>query len=114
MNESEQLLDEGKETVDADFRLHPAIAQATGNRYFVEFMAYLSQTVIPRTGINAASSGTEAQLRYLRRIDHEHEETHKATESQNATAASNAMQMHLSASAALKHRKQMWRSFASD
>jgi GntR family transcriptional regulator, transcriptional repressor for pyruvate dehydrogenase complex len=99
LNEFEQLLNEGKETVDADFRFHLAIAQATGNRYFVEFMAYLGQTVIPRTRINTASLGAETQLRYLRRVHHEHEEIHKAIESQNAAAASNAMQMHLNNSA---------------
>ncbi|SHI17396.1 FadR/GntR family transcriptional regulator [Pollutimonas bauzanensis] len=99
LREFKQLLGEGKETVDADFRFHLAIAQATGNRYFVEFMSYLGQTVIPRTRINTASLGKETQMRYLERVHHEHEEIYQAIALQNPLAASGAMHMHLSKSA---------------
>jgi DNA-binding FadR family transcriptional regulator len=93
------LLDEGKETIDADFRFHLAIAQATGNRYFVEFMSYLGQTVIPRTRVNTATLGRETQARYLERVHYEHEEIVRAIETQNPLVASSAMQMHLNNSA---------------
>jgi len=99
LNEFRALLEAGKETVDADFRFHLAIAQATGNRYFVEFMSYLGQTVIPRTRINTASLGKETQARYLERVHYEHEEIARAIAMQNAVVASSAMQLHLNNSA---------------
>lgn len=99
LQEFKQLLDQGKETVDADFRFHLAISQATGNRYFTEFMSYLGQTVIPRTRINTALLGKETQRRYLERVHYEHEEIYKAIRLQNSLVASSAMQMHLNNSA---------------
>src|SRR3546814_7315906 len=99
LREFKQMLDANQETVDADFRFHLAIAQATGNRYFVEFMSYLGQTVIPRTRINTASLGKETQRRYLERVHYEHEEIYKAIRLQNPLVASSAMQMHLNNSA---------------
>ncbi|NYT38246.1 FadR family transcriptional regulator [Allopusillimonas soli] len=99
LREFRALLEAGKETVDADFRFHLAIAQATGNRYFVEFMSYLGQTVIPRTRINTASLGKETQARYLERVHYEHEEIARAIAMQNAVVASSAMQLHLNNSA---------------
>ena len=92
-------LDAGLDTVDLDFRFHLAIAQATGNRYFVQFMSYLDQTVIPRTRINTASLGKETQRRYLKRVHDEHEEIYKAIALRNPQAASNTMQAHLNNSA---------------
>ncbi len=99
LQEFRQLLEAGQETVDADFRFHLAIAQATGNRYFVEFMSYLGQTVIPRTRINTASLGTETQARYLKRVHDEHEAIALAIAQGNSQAASSAMQRHLNNSA---------------
>jgi len=99
LHEFKQLLEGGQETVDADFRFHLSIAQATGNRYFVEFMSYLGQTVIPRTRINTASLGAETQMRYLERVHYEHQEIYKAIQLQNPLVASSAMQMHLNNSA---------------
>jgi GntR family transcriptional repressor for pyruvate dehydrogenase complex len=99
LKEFEQALLSGKETVDTDFRFHLSIARATGNRYFVEFMSYLGQTVIPRTRINTASLGEETQQRYLQRVHYEHEEIFKAIQSKNPLVASSAMQMHLNNSA---------------
>lgn len=99
LEEFQQLLEAGKETVDADFRFHLTIAQATGNRYFVEFMSYLGQMVIPRTRINTASLGKETQTRYLRRVHDEHQEIARAIITQNPLLASSAMQLHLNNSA---------------
>lgn len=99
LKEFELALVNGTETVDTDFRFHLSIAKATGNRYFVEFMSYLGQTVIPRTRINTASLGEETQQRYLQRVHYEHEEIFKAIESRNPLVATSAMQMHLNNSA---------------
>jgi GntR family transcriptional regulator, transcriptional repressor for pyruvate dehydrogenase complex len=99
LREFRQHLDTGRDTVDLDFRFHLAIARATGNRYFVEFMSYLDQTVIPRTRINTASLGKETQQRYLKRVHDEHEAIYKAIELQNPQAASSVMQAHLNNSA---------------
>lgn len=95
----EQALAQGRDTADADFRFHLSIAQATGNRYFVEFMSYLGRTVIPRTRINTAQLGAETQQHYLERVHEEHKDILRAIESQNPLVASSAMQMHLNNSA---------------
>src|SRR3546814_14578140 len=102
------MLDANQETVDADFRFHLAIAQATGNRYFVEFMSYLGQTVIPRTRINTASLGKETQRRYLERVHYEHEEIYKAIRLQNTLVASSAMQMQLNTSTEPTRKTARW------
>jgi GntR family transcriptional repressor for pyruvate dehydrogenase complex len=99
LKEFEEALVVGRETVDTDFKFHLSIARATGNRYFVEFMSYLGQTVIPRTRINTASLGEETQHRYLQRVHYEHEEIFKAIQLKNPLVASSAMQMHLNNSA---------------
>src|SRR3546814_16780209 len=52
LREFKQLLYANQVTVDADFRFHLAISQATGNRYFFAFMSFLGQPVIPRTRIH--------------------------------------------------------------
>ena len=103
LREFREHLDAGRDTVDLDFRFHLAIAQATGNRYFVEFMSYLGQTVIPRTRINTASLGKETQQRYLERVHDEHEAIYQAIRQQNAQVASNTMQAHLNNSAERLH-----------
>jgi GntR family transcriptional repressor for pyruvate dehydrogenase complex len=97
--EFRQLLDQEKDTVDADYRFHLAIAHATGNRYFVDFMSYLGQTVIPRTRINTATLGHETQLRYLERVHDEHEAIVNAIRVRDTQKASDAMQTHLNNSA---------------
>src|SRR3546814_17447249 len=67
LREFKQMLDANQETVDADFRFHLAIAPATGNRYFVEFISYLGQTVIPPPRINTAPLGKETPRPNTRR-----------------------------------------------
>lgn len=103
LREFREHLDAGRDTVDLDFRFHLAIAQATGNRYFVEFMSYLGQTVIPRTRINTASLGKETQQRYLERVHDEHEAIYRAIRLQNAQVARSTMQAHLNNSAERLH-----------
>uniref|UniRef100_UPI0031DD594F FadR/GntR family transcriptional regulator n=1 Tax=Herbaspirillum sp. TaxID=1890675 RepID=UPI0031DD594F len=44
----------GGDTVGPDFRFHFAIANATGNRYFIEIISHLGMGVIPRKRINTA------------------------------------------------------------
>lgn len=95
LREFEHLLAQSQETIDADFRFHLCIAQATGNRYFVDILSHMGQTVIPRTRINTASLGPETQQRYLQRVHDEHQEIYKAILMRNPLVASSAMQMHL-------------------
>ena len=42
------------DSVAADVQFHLHIAQATGNRYFVDILTHLGTTIIPRTRINSA------------------------------------------------------------
>jgi DNA-binding FadR family transcriptional regulator len=88
-------LEEGSETVEADFQFHLQIASATGNRYFVEFMSYLGMTVIPRARINTAQLSRDRQTDYLQRVHREHEDIYDAIARRDTEAARAAMRTHL-------------------
>lgn len=84
-----------EDTADIDFEFHLAIANATKNKYFTNFMSGLGQTVIPRTRIKMQVNSPDVIQQYLRLVHQEHVEIFRAIESQNPLLASSAMQMHL-------------------
>ncbi|MES2152358.1 MAG: FadR/GntR family transcriptional regulator [Pseudomonadota bacterium] len=88
---------QGKASVEADVQFHLLIAQATGNRYFVEILSQLGNTIIPRARVN--TPGMEQQDRpadYLVRVNREHEDIYSAILRQDQEAARAAMRTHLS------------------
>lgn len=88
-------LEQGRETIEADFQFHLNIAGATGNRYFVDFMSYLGMTVIPRARLNTAQLSRDRQADYLQRVHREHEDILSAIALRDADAARAAMRTHL-------------------
>ncbi|MBC3929198.1 FadR/GntR family transcriptional regulator [Undibacterium sp. CY21W] len=84
------------ESVNADMRFHQLIAQATGNRYFVDILSDLGSTLIPRARLDSAALSDEASNSYLERVNREHEDIHDAILRKDSEAARAAMRTHLS------------------
>lgn len=85
----------GKPTAEADFGFHVAIAEATNNPHFSEFLKALGPAVIPRRAI--VDSGEEALLPAdeLSRLLDEHEAILLAIQNGDEDAARAAMRNHL-------------------
>lgn len=87
-------LEAGQSTTEADFALHLAIAEATNNPRFREFLAMIGKTVIPRAALRDEDS-EEDQSAYLRLIDAEHADIVEAISLGDGEAARDAMRRHL-------------------
>lgn len=86
----------GRPAVDADVQFHLLIAQSTGNRYFVEILSHLGNTIIPRHRVNMPQLAHEDPSSYLQRVNREHEDIYQAILRQDAESARAAMRIHLS------------------
>lgn len=87
---------QGGATVDADVRFHLLIAQATGNRYFVEILSQLGSAIMPRTRLNMPQIAHDDPAVYFQRVNHEHEDIYRAILRKDPEAARAAMRTHLS------------------
>ncbi|WP_296953094.1 FadR/GntR family transcriptional regulator [uncultured Massilia sp.] len=85
----------GVSSVEADVRFHQLVAQATGNRYFVELLGQLGNAIIPRARLDTPALDTRP-ADYLERLDREHEDIFRAIQRGDAEAARAAMRTHLS------------------
>jgi GntR family transcriptional repressor for pyruvate dehydrogenase complex len=83
-------------TVGDDVQFHMLIAQATGNKYFVDILTQLGSAIIPRARLNAASLSKDDPNAYLARVHREHEDICHAIERKDPAAARAAMLTHLS------------------
>lgn len=101
---------------EADFALHQAIAEATNNPLFAQFLQAQGTAVIPQSRILSDSSD-EAETAYRRLIHKEHEAIVLAISNGDEEAARNAMRDHLKGSQ-VRHRKLLrdgrFRSPAND
>lgn len=86
----------GEPTIAADFALHQAIAQATSNPRFVEFMVLTGENAIPRAAFAGANG--EASEAYLSQIHEEHGRIVSAISNGDPQAAREAMRTHLQGS----------------
>ena len=94
----DRALKRGEGAVAEDFAFHRAIAEATGNRQFPRFLAFLGSHVIPRQSVRL-SIDTPAQRRaYLERIQHEHARIVAGISDQDPAEARRAMREHLTRS----------------
>ncbi|KAF1046482.1 MAG: HTH-type transcriptional regulator LutR [Herbaspirillum frisingense] len=96
----------GGDTVGPDFRFHFAIANATGNRYFIEIISHLGMGVIPRKRLNTAELAHDQQASYLDRVQREHEDIYEAIARGDTEAARAAMRNHLTNSRERLRRAQ--------
>ena len=93
-------------SVGDDVQFHLLIAQATGNKYFVEILSHLGSAIIPRARVNAARLGKDDPVEFIRRVHHEHEDIWRAIDRRDAEGARAAMRTHLSNSRERLRRAQ--------
>lgn len=94
----EEALEAGASTARPDFNFHMSIAEATNNHYFVDFLNYLGNAMIPRRHIRVVSATGERREAYLRMIQKEHGQIVGAISTGDVRAARAAMRAHLSES----------------
>jgi DNA-binding FadR family transcriptional regulator len=96
LGDMQRALQQGSTSVEADMRFHHLIAEATGNRYFVEILGQLGSTIIPRARLNTPGLDLNRPADYLERVNREHEDIYKAILRKDPEAARAAMRTHLS------------------
>lgn len=96
LGDMQRAMSAGRASVDADVRFHALVAEATGNRYFVEMLGQLGNALIPRARLNTPGMEPERPLDYLERVNREHEDIFNAILRQDPEAARAAMRTHLS------------------
>ncbi|MES2259925.1 MAG: FadR/GntR family transcriptional regulator [Pseudomonadota bacterium] len=92
----EQCVKNGTETVGADLQFHLLIAQASANRYFYDILSHLGSNIIPRSRLNSAKLAQDDPAIYMERVTREHEDIFNAIARQDAESARAAMRTHLS------------------
>jgi GntR family transcriptional regulator, transcriptional repressor for pyruvate dehydrogenase complex len=90
----DKLIANGKPTTTADFALHLAIADATNNPRFREFLEMMGRKVIPRSSLRDGDAERASAL-YLEQIQAEHRRIADAISLRDSDAARDAMRTHL-------------------
>lgn len=85
-------------TVQADYRFHIAIAEASNNQYFVDFLKYLGEKIIPRARVRSIELNPSSRQEYLENVHLEHLNILKAIVDQDGALARQMMRAHLSKS----------------
>lgn len=93
----QDCIEHGQPTAEADFKLHLAIADATNNPRFREFLEVMGQNVIPRAALRSSQSEKSAAS-YLNQLQTEHETIVNAISDGDSSAAREAMRQHLKGS----------------
>ena len=97
----------GDRAIKEDFAFHLAIAAATQNSRFVDFLDFLGRLIIPRQSIRSFEGPSESPRQYLARIEKEHEAIFQAISARSPKKARDTMRGHL-----LKSRER-YRELAS-
>lgn len=84
-------------TIEADFDLHLAIAEATNNPRFVEFLRIMGEGMIPRSALRDPNT-ERTSSEYLQRLVEEHERIVAAISNGDVDDAREAMRVHLNGS----------------
>lgn len=89
-NQVQRCIEAQEPTVEADFALHKAIADATNNPRFGEFMQLIGPNAIPRANLQLPPAAD-----YLVQIHQEHDRIVTAISNRDSDAARAAMRDHL-------------------
>ena len=89
----ESRIEAGGDSIDADFRFHIAVADASGNAYFGRVLQSLGDVLIPRRRI--AFETPALRRSYLKLVQDEHRAIEAALIRGDARAARKAMEKHL-------------------
>lgn len=87
-------LEASKPTSEADFALHLAIAEATNNPRFREFLTMIGRNLIPRAALRSDDSEAD-QAAYIKLLDDEHNAIVSAISMGDEEGAREAMRRHL-------------------
>ncbi len=98
LRDIETALSAGQTAVQEDFAFHRAIADASGNLHFPDFLAFLGRHVIPRQIVRITSTSRDEQTAYLKAIQKDHVAIATAIAARNSESARKAMRHHLSKS----------------
>jgi DNA-binding FadR family transcriptional regulator len=93
--EIDRAIRRGEAAISEDFALHRAIAEATANPHYAEFLRFLGRHVIPRQSVRATVTTGDEQTAYLKRIQTEHRQIAAAIRARDSAAARRTMRMHL-------------------
>jgi DNA-binding FadR family transcriptional regulator len=85
----------GLSGVQADFAFHVAIAEAANSPYFVVFLSYLRNLLIPRQRIRVEADPIMGSGAYLKMLQREHRAIEQAIWAGDTVAARDAMRVHL-------------------
>ena len=83
---------------EADFTFHLAIAEATNNRKYIEFLEFLGNKVISRAHFDAKHHDAASQAVHMNQILNEHQRIYRAIVKKDAQGAKQAMREHFSGS----------------
>ncbi|TCR66385.1 FadR/GntR family transcriptional regulator [Bosea sp. BK604] len=97
MSAADSFSDSG---VSADLSFHHALARATGNPYFVEFLKYLGEFAVPRRHMVGRTRNLGDVQAYMTMVDAEHRAIRNAVAAQDSALAAAAMRGHLAGSRA--------------
>jgi GntR family transcriptional regulator, transcriptional repressor for pyruvate dehydrogenase complex len=92
---AEAAIERDEAAVGEDFLLHRAIAGATGNAHFEQFLEFLGRFIIPRRSIRVEPGLPAARRAYLDAIQSEHRAIAAAIAAKDGAAARAAMRSHL-------------------
>lgn len=106
LDQLQECVRNGGETVTFDVQFHLAIAQASGNRYFHDILSHLGTDIIPRSRLNSAKLALDDPAIYMERVNREHEDIFNAISRQDPESARAAMRTHLSNSRERLRRAQ--------
>ncbi|OSQ43069.1 FadR/GntR family transcriptional regulator [Thalassospira sp. MCCC 1A01428] len=98
LREMEFQVQSGSPAEKADYEFHRAIADATNNRRYGEFLEYLGDKTIPRAQLRRKPTEAEDQKAYMEKILAEHHRIYDAISLRDAEGAREAMREHLSQS----------------
>lgn len=82
----------GRSTADADFALHVAIADATNNHRFREFLEMMGREIIPRAALRMDKAELQSNIE---RLEREHAQIVDAILDGDGERARDAMRVHL-------------------
>lgn len=90
--------DENDGTIRADYDFHIAVAEASANQYFVDFLKYLGEKIIPRARVKSIEQSRENREEYLKLVHHDHVNIYHAIQDQDGLLARQMMRAHLAKS----------------
>lgn len=93
-------LEQGGDSVTADLRFHKALAEATRNPYFINFLDYLGEFALPRRHLTERLRKTADMEDHLDRVAKEHRAIYDAVAAGDTAMAAFTMRVHLGGSRA--------------